>query len=281
MSWTVADSRHLYNLQQWGEGYFDIAEDGQMLVRPDARADSPAIGLADVASELGEHSLGLPCLLRFPQILGHRVEKLRGAFTTAMQDTRYQGGYTPVYPIKVNQQRRVVEEILRAGSGNVGLEAGSKPELLAVLGLMPAGGTVICNGYKDREYIRLALSGEKLGLRVYLVVEKYRNYRSSSVNPGILVCNPALAFVPGWLRQGRVNGKTRVGKNPSLVCPPRIFSICLNIYAGKMLWKVCSYCIFIWVRKFQIFSLLRAVCASARDCMPSCGVWVRPWKSWT
>ncbi len=172
MSWTVADSRHLYNLQQWSEGYFDIAEDGQMLVRPDARADSPAIGLADVAAELGEHSLGLPCLLRFPQILGHRVEKLRGAFMAAMQDTRYQGGYTPVYPIKVNQQRRVVEEILRAGSGNVGLEAGSKPELLAVLGLMPAGGTVICNGYKDREYIRLALSGEKLGLRVYLVVEK-------------------------------------------------------------------------------------------------------------
>jgi len=107
MSWTVADSRHLYNLQQWGEGYFDIAEDGQMLVRPDARADSPAIGLADVAAELGEHSLGLPCLLRFPQILGYRVEKLRGAFTAAMQDTQYQGGYTPVYPIKVNQQRRV------------------------------------------------------------------------------------------------------------------------------------------------------------------------------
>lgn len=172
MNWTVADSRHLYNLQQWGEGYFDVGADGQMVVRPEACMDSPAIGLADVAAELGEHSLGLPCLLRFPQILGHRVEKLRGAFAGAMQDTGYQGGYTPVYPIKVNQQRRVVEEILRAGAGKVGLEAGSKPELLAVLGLMPLGGTVICNGYKDREYIRLALSGEKLGLRVYLVVEK-------------------------------------------------------------------------------------------------------------
>ncbi|WP_414039168.1 biosynthetic arginine decarboxylase [Acidithiobacillus sp. M4-SHS-6] len=172
MNWTVADSRHLYNLRQWGEGYFDVGADGQLVVRPEARMDSPAIGLADVAAELGEHSLGLPCLLRFPQILGHRVEKLRGAFTGAMQDTGYQGSYTPVYPIKVNQQRRVVEELLRAGAGNVGLEAGSKPELLAVLGLMPLGGTIICNGYKDREYIRLALSGEKLGLRVYLVVEK-------------------------------------------------------------------------------------------------------------
>ena len=174
MNWTVADSRHLYNLQQWGEGYFDVGADGQMVVRPEASMDSPAIGLADVAAELGEHSLGLPCLLRFPQILGHRVEKLRGAFAGAMQDSGYQGGYTPVYPIKVNQQRRVVEEILRAGAGMVGLEAGSKPELLAVLGLMPLGGTVICNGYKDREYIRLALSGEKLGLRVYRQMAEYR-----------------------------------------------------------------------------------------------------------
>lgn len=172
MHWTIADSRHLYNLAQWGEGYFDVGEDGQLIVRPDAIPESAAIGLADVAAELGEHSLGLPCLLRFPQILDHRVNKLRDAFGGAIRALNYNGSYTPVYPIKVNQQRHVVEEILRAGEGKLGLEAGSKPELLAVLGLMPLGGTVVCNGYKDSEYIRLALTGEKLGLQVYLVVEK-------------------------------------------------------------------------------------------------------------
>ena len=172
MTWSVADSRHLYNLPHWGEGYFDIGADGQIVVRPDANPQGAAIGLADVAAELGEHSLALPCLLRFPQILGDRVARLHSAFAEAIRALDYGGSYTPVYPIKVNQQRRVVEEILRAGAGSVGLEAGSKPELLAVIGLMPVGGTIICNGYKDKEYVRLALTGEKLGMQVYLVVEK-------------------------------------------------------------------------------------------------------------
>ena len=172
MSWSIADSRHLYNLPHWGEGYFDIGVDGQVVVRPDAGSPGAVIGLADVAAELGAHSLRLPCLLRFPQILGDRVARLRSAFAQAMHALDYRGRYTPVYPIKVNQQRRVVEEILRAGAGSVGLEAGSKPELLTVLALMPLGGTIICNGYKDSEYVRLALMGEKLGLEIYLVVEK-------------------------------------------------------------------------------------------------------------
>ncbi|HUX18367.1 MAG TPA: biosynthetic arginine decarboxylase [Acidithiobacillus sp.] len=172
MTWSVADSRHLYNLPHWGEGYFDVGADGQIIVRPDANPQAAAIGLADVVAVLGEHSLALPCLLRFPQILGDRVARLHGAFGDAIRALGYGGSYTPVYPIKVNQQRRVVEEILRAGAGSVGLEAGSKPELLAVIGLMPVGGTIICNGYKDNEYIRLALTGEKLGMQVYLVVEK-------------------------------------------------------------------------------------------------------------
>ena len=172
MSWSIADSRHLYNLPHWGEGYFDIGVDGQVVVRPDAGSPGAVIGLADVAAELGAHSLRLPCLLRFPQILGDRVARLRSAFAQAMHALDYRGRYTPVYPIKVNQQRRVVEEILRTGAGSVGLEAGSKPELLTVLALMPLGGTIICNGYKDSEYVRLALMGEKLGLEIYLVVEK-------------------------------------------------------------------------------------------------------------
>lgn len=172
MGWTVNDSRTLYNLPHWGEGYFDVGADGQVLVHPDGRQELPGIGLGDIAGRLAEEGLGLPCLLRFPQILAHRVGTLQAAFAEAMAAENYRGDYTAVYPIKVNQQRRVVEEILRAGQGGVGLEAGSKPELLAVLALVPAGGTVICNGYKDEEYIRLALMGEKLGVKVFIVVEK-------------------------------------------------------------------------------------------------------------
>src|SRR5690606_20118955 len=113
-----------------------------------------------------------PVLVRFVDILHDRVDTLCTAFSKAMQADGYEGKYTAVYPIKVNQQRRVVQEIVRHGNGRVGLEAGSKPELMAVLAMAPVGGTVICNGYKDREYIRLALRGIQLGLKVYIVIEK-------------------------------------------------------------------------------------------------------------
>ncbi|MDD3760316.1 MAG: biosynthetic arginine decarboxylase [Acidithiobacillus sp.] len=172
MGWTPEDSSNLYNLPHWGERFFQVGEDGQLWVTPDGPQARSRAGLLDVIQRLAGQNLGLPCLLRFPQILQRRVEALQTAFQEAMQRESYVAPYTPVYPIKVNQQRRVVEEILRAGQGQLGLEAGSKPELLIVLALMPVGGTVICNGYKDAEYIRLALMGERLGLQVYLVIEK-------------------------------------------------------------------------------------------------------------
>ncbi|MEY2340737.1 biosynthetic arginine decarboxylase [Acidithiobacillus sp. IBUN Pt1247-S3] len=172
MGWTREDSSNLYNLVHWGEGFFQVGEDGQLWVTPKGLTSPVRAGLTDVIRRLRGQNLGLPCLLRFPQILQQRVQALQQVFVEAMQRENYAASYTPVYPIKVNQQRRVVEEILQAGAGRLGLEAGSKPELLAVLALMPAGGTIICNGYKDAEYIRLALMGERLGLQVYLVVEK-------------------------------------------------------------------------------------------------------------
>ncbi len=172
VGWTGEDASNLYNLAHWGEGYFQVGEDGQLWVTPQGAANPARAGLVDVLRRLPGQNLGLPCLLRFPQILQQRVQALQHAFAEAMCRENYAASYTPVYPIKVNQQRRVVEEILHAGAGQIGLEAGSKPELLIVLALMPAGGTIICNGYKDAEYIRLALMGESLGLQVYLVVEK-------------------------------------------------------------------------------------------------------------
>ncbi|MGO2008676.1 biosynthetic arginine decarboxylase [Vreelandella alkaliphila] len=170
-------ARRTWNIDQWGSGYFDVNDHGQALVRPlGSDAEGPALPLSGLVRQLQTAGLRLPVLVRFSDILHDRVEQLCGAFDVAMQDIDYQGGYTAVYPIKVNQQRRVVEEILATserGNGRVGLEAGSKPELLAVLALSDGGSSlIVCNGYKDREYVRLALLGEKLGHRVYLVVEK-------------------------------------------------------------------------------------------------------------
>ncbi|WP_275286804.1 biosynthetic arginine decarboxylase [Halomonas elongata] len=170
-------ARHTWNIDQWGSGYFDVDDAGQALVRPlGEETEGPALPLTSLATRLREAGLRLPVLVRFTDILHDRVEQLCAAFDSAMTEEDFDGGYTAVYPIKVNQQHRVVEEILATqerGRGRVGLEAGSKPELLAVLALSGDGPSlIVCNGYKDREYIRLALMGERLGHRVYLVVEK-------------------------------------------------------------------------------------------------------------
>ncbi|MDC8801850.1 biosynthetic arginine decarboxylase [Halomonas pacifica] len=178
MTSPAAKARRTYNIDQWGSGYFDVDDSGQALVRPlGSEIEGPALPLRGLVSQLREAGLRLPVLVRFTDILHDRVEQLCAAFDLAMREEQYDGGYTAVYPIKVNQQRRVVEEILATqerGHGRVGLEAGSKPELLAVLALSGDGSSlIVCNGYKDREYVRLALMGEKLGHRVYLVVEKF------------------------------------------------------------------------------------------------------------
>ncbi len=166
-------SRDIYNITHWSGGYFDVNGDGHLAVRPKRAADTPGIDLYALTREIHETGLTLPVLVRFTDILHDRVDTLCDAFGQAMEQEGYEGGYTAVYPIKVNQQRSVVEEILARGAGRVGLEAGSKPELMAVLALSGGGGrVVVCNGYKDREYIRLALIGRQLGHRVYLVVEK-------------------------------------------------------------------------------------------------------------
>ena len=172
MSWSIAQSREIYNIAHWGNGYFDINEAGHVIARPDPRAGHPGIDLHALAQEFTGQGLTLPVLVRFSGILHHRIDELRSAFGVAMQADGYQARYTAVYPIKVNQQRSVVEAMLAHGGERIGLEAGSKPELLAVLARSRIGGIVVCNGYKDREYIRLALLGKRLGLRVYIVVEK-------------------------------------------------------------------------------------------------------------
>src|SRR5688500_16716475 len=172
--WTVASARSLYNIDGWGIGYFDINEEGHVVVRPDRNKPERELDLFEMANDLEAQGVGLPLLLRFSDILRSRIESLNERFTKAREEFGYQGGYTTVYPIKVNQQRHVVEEIVDFGkTAGVGLECGSKPELQAVLGLAEhTDHMIVCNGYKDEEFMRLALMGQKLGHQVFIVLEQ-------------------------------------------------------------------------------------------------------------
>ena len=174
--WSLDDAFRTYNIDHWGSEYFGVNPRGRVTVKPSPKQPAASIDLTELCDTLQQQGLSLPVLVRFSDILHHRVNRLCAAFDSAMQEQNYQGGYTAVYPIKVNQQRRVVEEILNTSArseNRVGLEAGSKPELLAVLAQTgQRDSVIICNGYKDREYIRLALMGEKLGHRVFIVIEK-------------------------------------------------------------------------------------------------------------
>ncbi|WP_229427521.1 biosynthetic arginine decarboxylase [Methylomonas fluvii] len=167
--WSIEQSKQLYAIQQWGNGYFSINDQGHVCVKPQADC-ATEIDLFDIAQALRGKGLNFPVLVRFTDILCDRIRQLQQAFDQARAANHYSGHYTPVYPIKVNQQGNVVESIVAAE--HIGLEAGSKPELLAILGLAKPGGTIVCNGYKDRAYIRMALMGQLMGLSVFIVIEK-------------------------------------------------------------------------------------------------------------
>lgn len=172
--WSIDAARALYNVEGWGAGYFDINERGHVVVRPDPSRPQHALDLRDLAADLEGQGIQLPILLRFSDILRSRIETLSERFAQAIKEFDYTGGYTTVYPIKVNQQRHVVEEIVQFGKTHgVGLECGSKPELQAVLGLSETTEhLIVCNGYKDHEFMRLALMGQKLGHKVFIVLEQ-------------------------------------------------------------------------------------------------------------
>lgn len=192
--WSLEHTRNTYSLDHWGGGYFDVNERGHLLARPRRDRSSPGVDLYELAAACRARGLTLPVLVRFTDILRDRVDTLCDAFAAARAADDYRGRYTAVYPIKVNQQERVVAEILGHGDSRVGLEAGSKPELMAVLALSRPGGTIICNGYKDREYIRLALIGQRLGHRVFIVVEKLSELDLVIQESGTLDVKPLLGL---------------------------------------------------------------------------------------
>jgi len=172
MTWSIEDTREIYNIAHWSDGYFDISEAGELVARPDPDRPHFSINLGKLVAEMEDRGMPLPLLVRFNDILHDRIDRLCDAFANARTRFDYQGQYRAVYPIKVNQQHDVVEQLLKyGGEERFGLEAGSKPELMAVLAVARPGSVIICNGYKDREYIRLALIGEQVGHRVFVVIE--------------------------------------------------------------------------------------------------------------
>jgi arginine decarboxylase len=172
--WTVADSAEVYGVKYWGHNYFSIAESGNVQANP-AGLEGPAIDLKELVDEVARRGIGLPLLIRFSDVLRSRIVELNETFKNAIAEYGYKGEFKGVYPIKVNQHRYVVEEIIRFGRPyHYGLEAGSKPELLAVMAMLDdEEALIICNGYKDEEYIETALMASKLGRTVLIVVEKF------------------------------------------------------------------------------------------------------------
>lgn len=172
-SWEIEDAASVYGINHWGDGYFGINAKGHVSVTP--RGDSEhSVDVYELIERVNQRGQDLPMLLRFPDILQDRVKRLCAAFDKAIDKYDYQGQYTAIYPIKVNQQESVVKNIIATHDqgASIGLEAGSKPELMIVLAFAPKGGTIVCNGYKDRDFIRMALIGQKLGHNVYIVIEK-------------------------------------------------------------------------------------------------------------
>ena len=170
--WTIEDSKELYNINGWGTSYFGINQEGNVFVTP--CKDNTQIDLHDVMDELALRDVAAPVLLRFPDILDNRIEKTASCFQQAKKEYDYQAENFIIYPIKVNQMQPVVEEIISHGRKfNLGLEAGSKPELHAVIAVQcQSDSLIVCNGYKDQSYIELALLAQKMGKRIFIVIEK-------------------------------------------------------------------------------------------------------------
>ncbi len=171
--WTVTDAAELYDIARWGNGYFSVNAAGHVQVHP-TKDPARAIDLKELVDRLQLRGIGLPVLIRFTDILKHRLADIHAAFQAAIAQHQYQGRYACVYPIKVNQQRQVVEEVLDFGRPyGFGLEAGSKPELLAVAAIANNDTPIICNGFKDAEFIEMAMLAQKIGRNIIPVVEKY------------------------------------------------------------------------------------------------------------
>ena len=181
MTTAIEQTLETYGIQNWGAGYFDVNRKGNLIVRP-VEGDPRSADLKEIIDDLAKRGITAPVLLRFPQLVAAQVRKLQRAFSRSIREFEYQGTHMCVYPMKVNQQRSVVEEYLREGSRyDFGLEAGSKAELYAALALeQPDESLLVLNGFKDQEFIELAFAGARCGKRVVIVIEKLVSANSAS-----------------------------------------------------------------------------------------------------
>src|SRR5574344_1915579 len=220
--WSADQARKTYSIPHWSDGYFDVDANGHIVVKPSGTSGT-VVSLPQVVQAARANGAKLPLLVRFPDILNERLGKLQAAFAQAQADWDYSGGYTAVYPIKVNQHRGVAGTLAANHGEGFGLEAGSKPELMAVLALSRPGGLIVCNGYKDREYIRLALIGRKLGLQTFIVIEKpselklvLEESKALDVKPGLGVRMRLASLGAGkWQNSG--GDKAKFGLSPRQV----------------------------------------------------------------
>jgi len=212
--WDIEKARELYGISRWGLRYFDINEQGQVTVAP-LKEEGRTIAIMDVIAEAVSQKLHFPLLIRFQDLLRNRVERINQAFALAIQEFGYRSCYRGVYPIKVNQLREVVEEIVDAGRDfHFGLEVGSKPELFAGLAFHEdRESLIICNGYKDHCYIRMALLGVKLGKKVILVAEKLEDIKSIIVAAGEMGVEPLIGIRLRLMTKGTGKWEKSTGEN--------------------------------------------------------------------
>jgi len=212
--WSVEDSSALYMIDRWGGGYFDVNSSGDLTVSP-LQEGGRAIPIIDALREAQVLGLATPTLIRFQDLLRHRVEMLNNAFSRAIADNNYRGSYRGVFPIKVNQLREVVEEILDAGRPyNYGLEVGSKPEIYAGLAVhQDPESLIVCNGYKDAAYIRMAMLGRKLGKKVILIAEKLSEIRAITKIAAEMNVEPLIGMRVRLLSKGAGKWATSGGEH--------------------------------------------------------------------
>jgi len=212
--WTVDDSSSLYMIDRWGTGYFDVNPAGDLTVAP-LQEGGIAVPIIDVLREAQALNLNTPILIRFQDLLRHRVETLNNAFNGAIAEHKYRGSYRGVFPIKVNQLREVVEEILDAGRPfNYGLEVGSKPEMFAGLAIHnDPEALLVCNGYKDTSFIRMALLGRKLGKKVILIAEKLSEVRTITKIAAEMNVEPWIGMRVRLLSKGKGKWATSGGEH--------------------------------------------------------------------
>lgn len=225
--WKIEDAIELYGIERWGSGYFTFNKNGNLIVKP-TRNDAQVIDLKNVVDALASKKINFPILFRFPQILEAQIKALNGAFSNSISEYKYNGTYQGVFPMKVNQRKEVIEEIVKSGKKyNMGLEVGTKAELLAALSFeLSPDALLICNGFKDDEYFRLALNATKLGNKVVIVIDEFSETKrlleaSKQMNVKPLIGIRAKLYSKGsgkWVESGGETAKFGLATTEILEC---------------------------------------------------------------